>query len=167
MNSLSLEAALQVRERHIPEVVDGDELLIQLVIFELAGQYWAFKGTEIREILAGCEVFFVPGLPAALEGVIHVRGNIESVWCLNELLHLPKPEQPPKIILLAQGRHLRTGIRVDRVVDVTDIPQRRIYTPPETLPDHLRPYVKGLMEHAPQPVVVLDLEQLLSTLNVN
>ncbi len=167
MGNLTLEQVLNRCIKDQREIVNVDEPEIQLVVFKLAGQLFAFRGECIREILAHCEVFFVPGLPSALEGVINVRGDIESVMRLNELLHLPAPRIQANTILLGQGRTIRSGIRVDQVLDVLTVPQSGIQTPPEALPDHLRPYVLGLLHYAQVPVILLDLERLFTTVAGN
>ena len=84
-------------------------------------------------MLADCPVFFLPGCPPSLEGVINVRGDIELVVRLRALLGLPEaaPGQASRIVL-GQASAMRSGIRVDRVEDVVDVskaPSRRRPTP--------------------------------------
>lgn len=87
--SLSLEEAL-ARQSNDDTIIDVDEPCQQLVLFRLAEQRFALPGSAVNEILNGDQpVYFVPGLPASTEGVIHLRGNIESVVTLQALLGLP------------------------------------------------------------------------------
>ena len=79
MSDSPLEHILSQRLGH-QEIIDVDEPVIKLVIFSLGEQHFAFLGEAIKEVLPGTEtVFFVPGMPASVEGVINVRGDIESV----------------------------------------------------------------------------------------
>lgn len=90
----SLDDILSQRHDAQRAVVNVDEPQLKLVVFALGGQWFAFHGSSVREILAQPTVHFVPGCPSSLEGVIHVRGDIESVLRLHELLHLPAPANP-------------------------------------------------------------------------
>lgn len=167
---VSLDEVLTQRRDVSRDIVNVDEPTCKVVIFALhdaAGeQYFAFTGERIREILAETAVFFVPGCPASLAGVINVRGDIESVIRLDQLLRIATPAgdtgHAAAAILLGQTAELRSGIQVDRVVDVVDILHSSLYPPPATLPDHLRPLVLSLFTFAGQPVALLDLERLFA-----
>lgn len=163
MSEITLDQVLSQRREARQDIVNVDEPAVKLVIFALGEQYFAFHGERIREILAQADVFFVPGSPASLEGVINVRGDIESVIRPHEMLHLPETVLPcTSSILLGRGGGMSSGIRVDRVVDVVDVPQSSIQPPPATLPEHMRALVLGVLRFQAQPVAVLDLDKMFS-----
>lgn len=156
-----LDKVLSLRRNATAEIVNVDEPIAKLVIFELDSEWFAFPGEAIAEIMPATEVYFVPGCPPSLEGVINVRGDIESVIRLAELLGKPAADPAStSSILRGQGGGMHSGIRVDRVVDVLDVMQSAIQAPPTTLPEHLRRIVSGLMRHQDTPVVILDLNRL-------
>jgi purine-binding chemotaxis protein CheW len=160
-----LEQVLTHRRESKVDIVNVDEPLTKLVIFALGNDWFAFNGVRIQEILLQTGMFFVPGCPPSLEGVINVRGDIKSVIRLNEILHLPltseaHPATPT--ILLGQTNSMSSGIRVDRVVDVIDIPQSSIFSPPATLPEHMRILVLGVFRYQAQSVAILDLERIFA-----
>jgi len=158
-----LERILSLRRDASAEIVNVDEPTLKLVIFELGGEWFAFPGEAIREILPQVDIFFVPGCPSSLEGVINVRGNIESVIRLAELLGKAAAQNTlGSSILRGQGGGMHSGIRVDRVVDVLDVVQSAIQPPPATLPEHLRHIVSGLMLHQDQPVAILDMNRIFA-----
>ena len=159
--SSTLDELLAIRREVSGRTVDVDEKTVQLVIFTLQGEWLAFHGDKIREILPYGRVFFVPGCPDSLEGVINVRGDIISVIRLEMLLGHPgtAPSQHASI-LLGQGGGMQSGIRVDEVLDVREVPESAILAPPGTLPDHLRPLVLGIVTIRTRPVLVLDLGRL-------
>lgn len=157
----SLDQVLSQRLEASKDVVNVDEPLQKLVIFQLCGRHFAFHGERIREILADAEVFFVPGCPGSLDGVINVRGDIESVIRLDRLLNLGEMAMQPSTILLGRSTNgVSSGIRVERVVEVADLPQSLIQPPPSALPEALRPFVTGALEFAGLAVTVLDLDAL-------
>lgn len=145
------------------DATEVDEPLVKLVVFSLGEQWFAFHGTTIREVLADSEVYFLPGCPRSMEGVINVRGDIESVIRLRAVLGLSEIEASASSrILLGQADAIRSGLRVDRVEDVLDVPQSSIQPPPHTLPERLRPLVLGIVMVRDQPVHLLDLSRLLA-----
>ncbi len=161
MSDTDLDQILARRKTASRETVNVDEPLVKLVIFALGNDWFAFHGERIREIMTRATIFFVPGCPASLEGVINVRGDIESVIRLNELFQIPLPDPAAtSAILLGRVRDLNSGIRVDRVVDVIDLPQGMLQPPPSNLPDQMRPFVSGLLRFREQPVTILDLDQI-------
>lgn len=158
-----LDQVLAGKRESSKKIVDVDEPADKLVIFQLHDAWFAVHGDKVREILPQMDVFYLPGCPSSLAGVIDVRGDIESVILLYELLRLPEPAGDQRYaILLCRGGGMSSGVRVDRVVDVLDVARSSIHPPPATLPDHLRPIVSGLLRHQEQPVTVLDLERLFA-----
>lgn len=163
MDDLTLEQALTQRQTGRRAVIAGDEPEVKLVIFELTGQLYAVHGARIREILVGSELFFVPGAPPSLEGVVNVRGDIEAVIRPNALLQLPESHYGPQAaILLSRGTELSVGLRVERVLNVLDLPKSAIQPPPATLPDSLANKMQGVFFWHGKSVTLLDLDALLS-----
>lgn len=166
MDKAQLDQLLAQQHNNQQEIVDVDEPVIKLVIFSLVEHHFAVLGSSIKEVLQGNEtVFFVPGMPTSVEGVINIRGDIESVITLHALLQLPASTENNTIltsILLARGQDMHSGLRVDRLLDVVDIPESQIQSPPDSLPEHLKPYVTGLFEFNGLAVAVLDIDALFS-----
>ncbi|WP_252106097.1 MULTISPECIES: chemotaxis protein CheW [unclassified Halomonas] len=135
----------------------------QLVLFRLAGQRFAFDGAHVREILSGeAPVYFVPGVARSVEGVIHLRGHIESVIALHALLGLT-PSDGVGRVLLVEAAGLRTGVRIDQLDDVCDVALSALKAPPETLDTALKPFVDALIhQSASEAIVVLDADALLT-----
>ena len=144
-------------------VVDVDEPTQQLVLFRLNDQQFALPGSSVSEILPRDQpVYYVPGLPTSTEGVLHLRGKIESVISLHQLLGLPTPEGAPKgMILLVRAAGITSGVRIEQLDDVCEVAQSMLQSPPETLPDALRPYVSALWQiDERQALALLDPEAL-------
>lgn len=144
-------------------VVDVDEPTQQLVLFRLNDQGFALPGSAVSEILPSDQpVYYVPGLPTSTEGVLHLRGKIESVISLHQLLGLPTPEGTSKgMILLVRAAGMTSGVRIEQLDDVCEVTQSLLQAPPETLPGTLRPYVSALWQvDERQALAVLDPEAL-------
>ena len=158
-----LEIAAQRRDNE--SVIEIEEKTAQMLIVLLDGGYYGFYGRWIREIMPVATITYVPGMPDYLLGVINVRGEIESVIDLRTMLGLPfRPPEKQSRIAIAQARHIRSGILVDSVEDVLDIPEDRISRANEmpNFPRH--EYVLGETQYRDQPVILLDIEKILTLL---
>ncbi len=164
--ALSLDEALALRRSGEQQEADSaSDTLLKLVIFELGEERFACPGECVREIIFQAEVFFVPGCPESLEGVINVRGDITTVIRLDELLALPKrpaSRNSRSSILLGQGKGMTSGIRVGQVIDVVDIPSSSIQPAPATLPEQLRQRMPGVLYFQNRAVTLLDLDRLFA-----
>ncbi|BCB60004.1 MULTISPECIES: chemotaxis protein CheW [Halomonadaceae] len=144
-------------------IVEVDEPSQQVVLFQLSGQPFALPGQAVSEILKGdTPVYFVPGLPDSTEGVIHLRGQIESLITLQPLLGLA-PSQTDGMMLVVKGAGIRSAVRIDQLQDVCELPISALKTPPDTLPSALRPYVSALWQSddTQRATALLDPDALL------
>lgn len=167
MSDSQLAQILAQQQAQLQGIIDVDEPVIKLVVFRLSEQNFAFTGGAIKEILSGTEtVFFVPGMPPSVEGVINVRGDIESVIQLHTLLQLPNELEKNTLhlssILLAQGEQMHSALRVDQLLDVIDVAQSAVQPVPDALPEYLQAYVTGLLQLNGLAVAVLDIDALFN-----
>jgi purine-binding chemotaxis protein CheW len=155
--------------------IDVDPVTMQLAVFEIGDRLFAFPGEQVAEILPPPTIYFVPGCPPALEGVIDVRGEIWSVLCLGDLVgvaHGSDPAvhpaaAPPRgrgrpALLLGRTATMQSALRVDAALDVLDCPRDSIRPAPDTLPDPLQSLATGVFAHGGRSVVVLDMERLFA-----
>lgn len=168
-----LDQLLTERKSNPQEIVDVDEPVIKLVIFRLGEQYFAFPGTGVAEVIPGdAKIYFLPGMPASVEGVMNVRGDIESVISLHALLHLNgaanknneanEVNEATSSILLGKGKKMHSGLRVDQLLDVVDLPESQLQPPPSALPEYLQPFVTSLLVFNNLPITLLDIDAVFA-----
>jgi purine-binding chemotaxis protein CheW len=162
-----LNEILERRRDGTTDLVAVDAPTVKLVIFAIGERLQALPGAQVSEILPLSTIHFVPGCPPAVEGVISVRGDITSVIRLGDLLGIEHGASGRQgAILLAQGSHavggepMRSGLRVDRVVDVLDVVEDSLQPVPETLAETLRRAARGIFQLDERPVILLDLDAL-------
>ncbi|MEO5377382.1 MAG: chemotaxis protein CheW [Magnetococcus sp. DMHC-6] len=156
-----LNDLLALRVQAKKAVIELDAATVKLVIFALNDMLYAFHGHYIVEILPYREIFFVPGCPASIAGVIYLRGDIESV--LRLAMVVGTEEQPltrHTAILLGRTPQMQSGLRVDRVLEVMDIPENQIQPPLATFNEKILPWVDGVFTYTGQMVILLDLSRL-------
>ena len=149
-----------LRERE--KIRDVDEPMEKIVIFSLSGDLYGLPGREVLEILPAEEISPIPGTPACIPGLITVRGDIESVLDLRAVLGLPVGGERERLILLACGGAIRSGVLIDTVEDVADVPQSAILPAPATLGGDVRNYVAGQLVFGGRNVVLLDLGRIFA-----
>lgn len=155
-------AEILERRRHSDQEMIGVEApTVKLVVFAVGDRLFAFPGANVAEILPLTTIYFVPGCPPSLEGVINVRGDITSVIRLGDLLGTDHAAAGRRTaILLGRGKTMRSGLRVDEVLDVLDVLEEIMQAPPSTLPERLRPWATGVFAYRGRSVLALDLERL-------
>lgn len=158
---------------HGQSVVEVDEPAQSLIIFRLGGQALALPGSQVREILPPTEMFFVPGCPADMPGVINLRGDILSIIRLGQLLAFNGLGQDSSalasnpmskdsgMILVTRGQVMAMGFLVDEVLDLIEIPQSALKPPLATLPAQLLPWILATLDWNQEAVTCLDAEAML------
>jgi purine-binding chemotaxis protein CheW len=150
---------LKKRQR-TKEVVDVEEERVKVVIFLCGVNLYAFYGKDIREILPTCDISWVPALPDYLPGLINVRGDIESVIDLRHFLGEEKGDHCKCLIAMAVRGDFRSGVMIDSIEDVVDIPLSKILPPLSTLNGSARDLVIGEIEYGGKTISLLDIDKL-------
>ena len=141
--------------------------MVELVIFTMAGRFYAFYGTHVKEILACLPITQVPGCPDLLRGIINVRGVIESVVNLHRILEVDEVKDGSKgidrktRIAIVSSKHIRSGILVDSVEDVITVEKSLIKPVLPSLSPAIRNFAEGgEIFYRDEYVVVLSVERL-------
>lgn len=108
----------------------------------------------------------VPNLPAFVRGVANLRGEILALLDLRTLFgldHVEISERQRILVVRPNAAQLPTGLIVDGVRGLADVPSERM-TDASALTDELRrTMVRGILEYEEQPLNILDLEKLYRT----
>lgn len=152
----------RLKERGGAAVVEEDRS--KFVIFTLREALFALDGAHVKEILQAMEIFPVPGAPQVVPGVINNRGDIEAVINLHVVLGLPESERSAcNRIVMTEKAGVRSGMLVDSVVDVVDLPPSSIKPPLATLDHATREVVAGETDYRGRSVVLLDVGRIFDT----
>jgi chemotaxis signal transduction protein len=126
----------------------------------LGGRPFAVEVVDAREVVELEAMTPVPGAPAAVAGVMNLRGSVLAVLEARPLLGLPLriPVGRPRALVVADGEH-RAGVLIERVVGLAafDDVQPLVSRAPGGL------VVGHLVDEAGDRVSVLDARALLAT----
>jgi purine-binding chemotaxis protein CheW len=141
---------------------------IQYLTFRVAGEEYAISILNVREILAFEAVTPVPNAPAAIRGVMNLRGFVVPVIDLAAKLALPPTKTTRTtcnvIVDVRLGdKPAIMGIMVDAVSEVIDLTPSDIEPPPLFGARLHAEYLAGMGKVGGKLIMLLNLDHLLST----
>ncbi len=118
---------------------------IELLAFMLAGEEYALRMEEAREIIRWRKPTRVPRAPEHVIGIISLRGIILPVFDVKRRLGLGelKPSRSTRIIVVSEGGSL-CGMVVDSITGVTAMPREGIEPPPAVIGGNEAEYLEGV-----------------------
>ena len=156
----SIEKIIEQREE-LELGVAFEEESTQLVIVTLAGQWYAFLGTAITAIATVQTITPVPGTPDYVLGVMYYQGQVESVLDIKGILDIQQtPITAKSRVVIAVSGEIQSGILVDTVEDVVELPRRRVLAPLHTMEPAKKEFVTGEIDYRERNVVILDLTRI-------
>lgn len=125
------------------------------VVFRVQSGLYALPLAAVREVVVTPEVFSrVPRAPAAVTGVINLRGRVVTVVDLGPVLGCPEPRQAAaKLLLLDRGRR-------DLALGVSEVEGIEQLETPSAEPEQSTGLVRGVARLGSATVNVLDVEGL-------
>lgn len=131
--------------------------------FYLAGIYFGIPAIAVQEVLGYQPVIPVPLAPAALPGIINLRGQILPVLDLRERLQLSSSEarslEETRMAVVRTQDGLLT-LLIDRVGEILDVDSECFEPPAETLKRGVREVTSHMCKLDGQLLLVLDLAKL-------
>ncbi len=153
------------QQEDLERVIEIEEKTVQLVVFLFGDRYYAFYGELIKEIVTVTEITYVPGMPDCLLGIVNVRGEIESVLDLRKIFDLPSlPLTTQSRIIIGDVNAIRSGILVDSVEDVLELPEDQIQAPSSVLDSEYADYIAGEAAYKGHDLILLDLAKIFKHL---
>lgn len=154
------------RRQRTKEIVNVEEEQVKVVVFVCGENRYSFYGADIREIIPKRDISWVPGLPDYILGLINIRGDIESVIDIRHFIGEKNAVQDTHMIAMAVKGDFHTGVMIDVMEDVVDIPVSMIHPPLATLNGTARDLVIGEIEYGGKTISLLDVGRLASLIMV-
>ena len=93
---------------------------LRLLLFRCSGQVLAVEAGVVREILSASEPTRIPGTPAAVRGLVNVRGTLVPVVDAAAAVGLAPSEQAPTLFLVDRRGKL-VALAVEEVLDLVTV----------------------------------------------
>jgi purine-binding chemotaxis protein CheW len=124
--------------------------------FHLCNEDYAISITCVTEIIGIQEITVVPDLPDFVRGVINLRGRVIPVMDVRLRFSLPEREYDERTcVIVVDVNGYTTGLVVDRVKDVVEIPLSQIEAPP--LHGGAQGFISGLGKVNNEVKIILDM----------
>ena len=143
----------------------------QYLTFHLAGEEYAVGILKVKEIIEYGTLTIVPQTPAAVRGVINLRGNVVPVVDLALKFGMPQsPLTNRTCIVIVEvdldGEQSVIGIIADSVSQVIDLPAANILPAPAFGTKVKVDFLHGMGKAGEKFVLVLDIDKVLATEDV-
>lgn len=138
--------------------------IVELLTFYLSSEEFAFRLSDIEEIVRYQSVTFVPKTPEYIIGVTSLRGKIIPVVDLRQRLLLKNNAQGQdarKKVLILKGERGHFGALVDRVKGVIRIAPSDINEPPSHLSEEELMFIEGVVLNANRFISVVRRDVIL------
>jgi len=135
----------------------------QLVIFELANEFYGVDITTVESIIKLQPITVVPHAPPFVEGVTNLRGAVLPVMDLRKRFGLARQDQTKnsRIVVVVMGG-LKVGIVVDGVSEVLRVTADAIEPPSPLVTSVDSAFITGIAKVAERLIILLDLSKVLS-----
>jgi len=136
----------------------------QLVIFELANEFYGVDIAAVEGIIKMQAITAVPHTPSFVEGVTNLRGAVLPVIDLRRRFGLPQaPSTKDSRIVTVDVGSRKVGMVVDGVSEVLRVSDEAIEPPSPLLITAASTFVSGVAKVAERLIILLDLNKVLST----
>lgn len=118
---------------------------------------------QIQEVIRYQTMTRVPLAPAAISGLINLRGQIVTAIDLRCRLGAPlrQADQPPMNVVVRDGENA-VSLLVDRIGDVLEVDDELFETPPSTVRADVRGLIVGAYKLPERLLLVLDQQRALA-----
>ena len=95
---------------------------LDVFLFEVAGQRYALRSLDVREVVRAVTMVPLPKAPPIVEGIIDVRGTVVPVLDIRTRFRLPaKPAAHTDHLIIAWAGHRLVALRADRALGLVQI----------------------------------------------
>ncbi len=141
---------------------DDDNIENMYLTFEVEKEEYAINISNVTEIVGIQKISEVPDVPSFIKGVINLRGKVIPLMDVRLRFGLPWREYGDRTtIIVLELDSVFTGLVVDRVKDVLDIPTANIDPPPRWHSNGESGIIKGLGKRDDGVSIILDARRLL------
>ena len=135
----------------------------QFLTFLLGAEQYGVEILKVREIRGYSAVTRIPNTPVYIKGVINLRGTVVPVVDLRSKFSMETVEYNKftVIIVVTVGAKV-TGLVVDAVSDVLDVPPAEMRISPDLGTGVDTRFIRGMATIGDRMTVLLDIDRLLS-----
>ncbi len=151
------------KEEIIEDFEDENTMIDKYLTFTVADEDFGIEIRYIRDIIKKQKITSVPDTDDYLKGVINLRGSIIPVIDVRIRFGLKKTNYDERsCIIVVRLDNLLTGLIVDRVLEVIDIPKSEIDPPPQIRNRKNSSFIRGMGKTDKTIKIILDINRILN-----
>ncbi len=134
----------------------------QLVVFELANEFYGIDIAVVESIIKMQEITQLPQTPAYIKGVTNLRGTVLPVIDLRIRfgLETQRDTKQTRVIIVTMGT-VKVGLMVDGVSEVLRISDESIEPLPPMVNSVNSDFLKGIVRLEDRLIILLEVEKVL------
>jgi len=140
------------------------EKVIEILTFTLMQQEFAFRVSQLDEILRYQWTTRIPQIPPYVIGVTSLRGKVIPIIDLKLKLSLTErsPDNNKGKMLIVKGPKGPIGVTVDRVIGVVRIEESQILPPPSHLSEAELKFIEGIAVVEKRFISIINMEEAVA-----
>jgi len=143
-----------------PEASKTDEM-IEILTFSLLKEEFAFRISQLAEIVRSQTITVVPRLPEYILGVTSLRGKVIPVLDLKLKLSLTdKSSRAKEKILIINGPKGPIGATIDKVIGVVRVGRNEIIPPPSHLTEAELKFIEGIAVIDKRFISIINMDEV-------
>lgn len=152
-------------ERIEDKIGDKKTEVIEMLVFSLLKEEFAFRVSQIEEIRRRQRITMVPKMPNYVLGVTSLRGKVIPVIDLKTKLSLE--DRPSDIdrsgkMLIIKGPKGLIGAAIDRVIGVVRIAKTEVLPPPSHLTEVELKFIEGIAVIDKRFISIINMEEAIN-----
>ena len=149
------------------KTMTDQQKIISYLTFKLKDEHFAFNVGKLINILEMVKITKVPKTPEYMRGIINLRGEVLPVIDTKIKLGMGESEITGSTCILVIETQLdkekvRLGAMVDSVLEVLEIEDADIKTPPSIGNENNMDFITGVVEHNDKFIMLMDIDQILN-----
>ncbi len=147
------------------ELMDEQIQRNRYLTFHMGKEDYGIPIYNVMEIIGGMQpITEIPERADYEKGVINLRGKIVPVIDVRLRFSLPAREYTDRTcIIVTSIDDIVTGLIVDEVSEVMDIPEESIDPPPTSMSDAKSQFIKGMGIIGKKVKIILDVERIVNS----
>lgn len=156
------------REMEDDDDYDGESIEESYLTFLVQEAEYAVCLTNVIEIVVGQRIIEVPDVPNFVKGVINLRGKVIPVMDVRTRFGLPfRPYGARLSIVVVEVDGVSTGLAVDEVKEVLQIPAADVSPPPHYRKQGGGRVIRGMGKRKDAVSIILDVPRLMEAVSVD
>jgi purine-binding chemotaxis protein CheW len=120
---------------------------MRLVTFALGDEEFGFNIMSVKEIIRVPKIAHVPMSPPHVDGVANLRGTVLPIVDMRTRFGMKRTEDTDRTrVLVIDENGVKTGLRVDRVMQVTGISRENIEPAPPAIGEASSAFIDGVVK---------------------